>query len=111
MKTSGIILGILLVIGASFLMFNRSEDRPETVATAEAGPFKKVVLPVEGMTCSGCAISVKMALKELDGIKETRVDVGKGETVVTYTEGKVTVDQMVKAINSTGFTARKPSAG
>ncbi len=109
MKAVGIVLGILLVIGASFLLFNRSGDRPNAVAAAEAGPVKQVVLPVEGMTCGGCAISVKAALKGLKGIRDAKVDVGKGEAVITYIESQVTVDQMVQAVNSTGFTARRPS--
>lgn len=84
---------------------------PQTAITTEAGPVKQVVLPVEGMTCGGCAISVKAALKGLKGVREAKVDVDKGEAVITYAEGEVTVDQMVRAINSTGFRARRPSAG
>ena len=98
-------------IGASVLALNMSGDRSNTGVTAEAGPVKHVTLPVEGMTCGGCAISVKMALKELDGIRGTDVDVGKGEAVVTFNEGEVTVDQMIEVINSTGFTARRPDTG
>ena len=111
MKIAGLILGIVVVLGAGFMVFNRSDNPPEPVVSAQAEPVKQVVLPVEGMTCAGCAISVKMALKDLEGVKMTEVDVEKGKTTVTYTDGKVTIDQMIKAINSTGFTARKPSAG
>ena len=109
MKIASIILGIVVVVGA-VMLFGPS-DKPTGVVTAEAGPVKQVVLPVEGMTCASCAVSIKMVLKDLDGVKETKVDVAKGEATVIYTEGRVTVDQMVKAINSTGFTARKPNAG
>ena len=81
------------------------------MATAESIPAEQVTLPVEGMTCGACAVSVKMALNKLDGIRRAKVDVENGEAVITYTEGKVTLEQMIQAINSTGFTARKPSAG
>lgn len=111
MKAVCIVAGVLVVAGAAFLAFNRSEDVSANAKVAAAGPVKRVVLPVEGMTCSGCAISVKMALKDLKGIREAQVDVEKGEAAVTYIEGKVTVDQMIRAINSTGFTARRPGAG
>ena len=110
MKKLGIILGVLVIVAISLFVFIPGE-RTEVVATSEAETVKLVALPVEGMTCGGCAISVKMALKQLDGVRETKVDVEKGEAVVTYTEGKVTLDQMIKAIDSTGFTAGKPSTG
>ena len=63
------------------------------------------------MTCASCAVSIQMVLNDLYGVKESKVDVEKAETTLIYTEGKVTVDEMVKAINRTGFTVRKPNAG
>ncbi|MCZ6633735.1 MAG: cation transporter, partial [bacterium] len=92
MKIAGMILGIVVILGAGFMVFNQSDNPPEPVVVAEAGPVKQVVLPVEGMTCAGCAISVKMVLKDLEGVKATEVDVEKGKTTVTYTDGKVTID-------------------
>lgn len=109
MKTISIILGVVVVVGA-IVLFGQS-DNPTEIVTTEAEPVKQVVLSVEGMTCAGCAVSVKMALKGLDGVTETQVDVDKGETTITFSKGKVTTEQLIKAINSTGFTARKPSAG
>lgn len=110
MKIAGVILGIVVVFGGGLLLFGQP-DTPTEVVTVDAGPVEQVVLPVEGMTCASCAVSVKMVLKDLEGVKETKVDVAKGETTVTFTKGKVTTEQLIKAINSTGFTARKPSAG
>ena len=106
----------LLWIAAAFALIFMAvpyllAGHPQTAITAGAGPVKQVALPVEGMTCGGCAISVKAALKGLKGVRDANLDVEKGEAVVTYTEGAVTVDQMVQVINGTGFTARRPSAG
>lgn len=110
MKVVSIILGIVMMVGGAVMLFDLF-DKSTGVATAEAGPVKEVVLLVEGMTCAGCAVSVKMALKDLNGVKETKVDVEKGEAMISFTGSKVTIEQMIKAINSIGFIARKPNAG
>lgn len=108
MKVAVVILGIL-ILGGGTLLYMNSSDKPKT--NEETGPVKQVVLPVKGMTCEGCAVSVKIALKDLEGVKDTEVDTEKGKATVTYIEGKVTVDQIIEAINKTGFAAQKPSAG
>ena len=111
MKKSGIVLGSLLIAAVSLIVVNWAADRPSIVASVEAGPVERDTLAVDGMTCGGCAVSVNSALKGVAGVTECKVDVAEGKVVVTYKKGKVSKEQMMDAINSTGFKARKPSAG
>jgi copper chaperone CopZ len=69
-----------------------------------------VVIPVKGMTCGGCESAVKIAVKRLEGIVAVEADHKKGEATVTYVKDKVTVEQIVEAINKTGFKASMPAA-
>lgn len=79
-------------------------SRPQTGVAA-----RTVTLNVEGMYCGGCAVSVRIALKKLDGVQDAKVDVKKAQAVVDYVEGKVTVEQMVQAVEKVGYKASKPS--
>lgn len=70
-----------------------------------------ITLKVEGMTCASCAPTVKMVLKKLDGVVKANVSAKKEKAEVDYKEGKVTVEQMIKAVNETGFKASLSKEG
>lgn len=58
------------------------------------------VLPVEGMTCGGCASSVTKALQQVSGVTSVQVDLdGKKATV----EGSADRAALVDAIEGAGF--------
>lgn len=79
-------------------------SKPQTGVAA-----RTVTLNVEGMYCGGCAVSVRVALKKLEGVQDAKVDAKKAQAVVDYVEGKVTVEQMVQAVEKVGYKASKPS--
>lgn len=68
---------------------------------------KKIILRVEGMTCPSCTFPVKTALKRLNGVLNADVSYLKGTATIEYQDGKVTIDQMIKAIENIGYRARK----
>ena len=92
---------------------------PTTAGDAEKDDAKaslpdgqvRTVIPVSGMTCGGCAAIIKTVVKKLDGIVEVEVDHEKGNTSVTYVKEKVTVTEIVNAINKMGYKATEPKEG
>ena len=96
----------ILAVAAYFLLPMEQSNRSETPESAE-----RIALRVDGMTCAGCAVSVRFALNGLEGVYETEVDVEGSKAVVAYAPEKVTIDQMVQAINATGFKAHRPTSG
>lgn len=64
---------------------------------------EKVDLKVDGMTCGGCSAKVSNALAALDGVKEKAVCHEGKNAVVTFDPKKVTRDQVIAAIDKTGF--------
>ena len=86
-----------------------------TLLTNSAGGaednLKKVILNVEGMTCPMCPLMVKTAVKNLEGVIEVDVNYKEAKAVVSYQEGKVTVEQIIKAIEKVGFKARSSESG
>ena len=48
---------------------------------------------------------MRRALEGLDGVRKAKVSFGKKEAVVYFEEGKVTMDEMVRAVARVGFRA------
>jgi copper chaperone CopZ len=67
-------------------------------ASVLAADAKTATLGVEGMTCGGCAASVKIVLKKLDGVSMAMVSFAEKKATVTYDPAKVTPQQMADAI-------------
>ncbi len=66
---------------------------------------KQVIFKIEGANCPGCPAEVKLALQKLPGIVKVQTNLNKPMASIDYQEGKVTVEQMVKAIKSIGLGA------
>ncbi len=65
----------------------------------------KTQIKVSGMTCGACAVSVKAALSRTKGVKSADIDTAKGLATVLYDDTQVSEQQLVDAINTTGFKA------
>lgn len=64
-----------------------------------------ITFAIKGMTCGGCVIGTRTVLTRLPGVTKADVSYEKGTAVVTYDPHKVTVEQMVAAIKTLGYTA------
>ncbi|RMF88739.1 MAG: heavy-metal-associated domain-containing protein [Nitrospinota bacterium] len=51
---------------------------------------------------------VRRALEGLDGVKKAKVSFTRGEARVTYDPKKVSVEQMIAAVQRAGFGASMP---
>ncbi|MDY1591387.1 MAG: heavy metal translocating P-type ATPase [Methanofastidiosum sp.] len=64
---------------------------------------EKVVLKVGGMTCVMCANSIESALARLDGVVEVNVNVSSEKVYVTFNPKVVSIPDMKKAIEESGY--------
>ena len=84
-------------------------------ATASPTPpraeMQTITVPVSGMICMVCAGSVKNTLKAVPGVQRADVDLEKHNVTVQYDHGKVTVDDLTRAINQLGYKAGLPTPG
>lgn len=64
----------------------------------QAAEFK-----ISGMTCEGCTEEVKYEVNKLNGIVEVDASYDKGTAEVQYDETKTNLEEISKAINSTGY--------
>ena len=82
------------------------------VAAMTAGAAEKTAtVKVYGMSCPTCAKGVAGSLQALKGVKSADVSVDKAQAVVVYDDAQVTVEQLKKRIEKSGYTttAKKPS--
>jgi mercuric ion binding protein len=70
--------------------------------TVWAAP-KTVTLSVPGMTCAACPITVKLALKKVDGMTQADISYDKLEAVVTFDDAKTNVQALMKATENAGY--------
>jgi len=104
-------LGIVTVAAALLLAFPNyshlffSSQQSVQVQYVSEADVEHAIFNVEGMTCSGCEASVKHELSMLDGILESEVSYDTGTATISFLRSKLTVDDLRKTINKTGFTA------
>lgn len=75
------------------------------VATARAE------LPVIGMTCANCALTIERALKRLDGVVEANVNLAGERASVEYLPGVVGLAAIQQAIRDAGYEVLIPGQG
>lgn len=73
------------------------------VASSVWAAPKTVTLNVPGMTCSACPITIKKALKKVNGVSKVDVEFEKREAVVTFDDAKTTVAALTKATKDAGY--------
>ena len=62
-----------------------------------------VTLALDGMTCASCAARIEKRLNKIDGVRAT-VNFATEQAAVDFDEG-VTTDDLVAAVQATGYTA------
>ena len=77
-------------------------NRPSAVGEKNMGD-KEVVLPVTGMTCANCAMTIERSLSKAQGVKEARVNLASEKAVVVYDPSLVRSEGLVKSIREAGY--------
>jgi len=80
-----------------------------TSTVALAGELKTVTLSVDKMTCNMCPVTVKKALRKLDGVSDVSAKYegdGIGWATVTYDPAKVKIEDLTFATEQAGYPSR-----
>lgn len=114
-KTTKTVLILASTVVAAFVGLNlytyasqhRSASAPGT--TTPSRGLASVTIPVEGMTCFTCELTVESSLKKLPGVESADAKVNEGAAYVSYDPTRVSLDALIAAINKTGYKATRPS--
>jgi len=70
---------------------------------------KNVTLPITGMTCANCAMTIERTLnKKVPGVLKTSVNFASEHAHVEYIPTIATIDDMISAIKKAGYGAIRP---
>jgi Cu+-exporting ATPase len=64
---------------------------------------KEVVLPVTGMTCANCALTIERSLGKVQGVKEAKVNLASEKAIVAYDPDVVGGEGLVGSIRDAGY--------
>ena len=65
--------------------------------------MKKIILSIDGMTCSACSIGLEKYLNKQNGIYEASVNLVMANAVVNYDEKILNQEKIEKYIKQAGF--------
>ena len=65
--------------------------------------MERIVVSVEGMTCTGCVQSVERALFKVPGVIVARASLNPGQVKIRFNEVETTLASLAEAIRGAGF--------
>ena len=65
--------------------------------------MKKVVLSIDGMTCSACSNGLEKYLNKQNGIKSATVNLVMANALIEYDENILNLETLEKFVEETGF--------
>src|SRR5438552_9328767 len=104
-----LLIATVIVIGFGSLNISRYMFASAPPSAQGTNGLSRVVIPVEGMSCATCEIPVRHALRRIDGVKFTHVSAATKSATVDYEAAKTNPEQLIAAINSTGYRASLPN--
>ncbi|MBC7363818.1 MAG: copper-translocating P-type ATPase, partial [Candidatus Aminicenantes bacterium] len=63
------------------------------------------MIPVEGMSCTNCALKIEEVLSEIEGVEEATVSYASGQAKVVYDPTRLKQQELVEKINQLGYRA------
>ena len=65
--------------------------------------MQTTILNINGMTCMGCANSIKNVIEEISGVSDTNVSLENNQVKIQYDPEKTNINQFKEAIVGAGF--------
>src|SRR2546425_1019440 len=65
-------------------------------------PTDTITLKIDGWTCRSCEKDIRRALLAVAGVKAADVSYPRGGAIVAIEEGRISPDQLVKAVEGAG---------
>lgn len=65
--------------------------------------YSRKVLPILGMDCPACALTIESRLRKLEGVKEAKVNYMAQSVAVTHDPNKIGIPKIEKTIEDLGY--------
>jgi copper chaperone CopZ len=97
MNRNKMITGVIAGTVVALLLYMSFHVKSATAATAVA------VLKTSGMTCGSCSEKITGALKAVNGVTHTEVDLGGGYVIVGFDAAATTPESLAAQVSKTGY--------
>ena len=87
----------------------QKEPTTAVLQAAQASDLAMISVPVDGMSCSACAASVKKTLVAIDGVASAEIDLGGRAARIRYDPQKVSAERLVAAVKELGYRTGAPT--
>ena len=102
-------IGAAAIGGPALAAASQATNEETVVATAEATQAT-AQFSIDKMTCATCPISVKKAMKRVDGVKSVEVDFETKIATVNYDPAITTPTEIAAASTNVGYLATEIEA-
>jgi copper chaperone CopZ len=92
----------MAAIAIALAMVSQGPARAQGPSASVDQPAETITLKIEGWTCRSCEKDIRRALLAVPGVKAAEVSYPRGGAVVSVEPGRVTPDQLSKAVESAG---------
>jgi Cd2+/Zn2+-exporting ATPase len=92
-----VVLAVVSVLAVAGIAWTELAHRPRTV-----------VMSVDGMSCEGCASTVRESIEKLPGVSDVAISVEQGEAQLTLDGwSETTPEEIAAAIEASGYEVRQ----
>ncbi len=106
--TLGILVaGTLALGGLAVLSTQMPSYAKDNSATATQAKQTKAQFAIENMTCATCPISVRTAMKRVDGVKSVDIDFSTKIATVVFDSSFTNAQSVADAATNVGYPASK----
>jgi len=84
-----------------------NETSSQDCTDPQAHEQRRVLLPIEGMTCAACVSSVQGALTRAPGVSSAVVNLATETASVTFDIGQGSIEALTEAVDSVGYGTAK----
>lgn len=107
-RTHAVLLLLLFGGGLGACSADTGDARETQAARAQ---LVRADFRVQGMTCGGCAVGTRTALRKLDGVADAGASYEDSRAWATYDSARVAPEQMMAAIRELGYTPELAPTG
>jgi P-type Cu+ transporter len=78
-------------------------NQAKATNTMTSNGTEKLQIPIVGMDCAACVVTIEKEVRKLPGIKRANVNYSTEKLYVEYRPGQVTMEHITKAVKSAGY--------
>ncbi len=80
-------------------------ENPEVLKSPHSA-VKKIILPIKGMNCASCALTIEKTLQKKNGVKNASVNFAVEKAYVEYEPKIIDIDNLEEAVRDAGYDVR-----